>query len=238
MHKCSWLAVFVAICILFHCHKTLASDSLYQKTPVAVLVQLRSEHNRIQALTDAKNYDGLAQVKKDAVGVQKAMTNDFTDNFDFCPVYYYMDTNLTLVLQKKFDGVLMNADGLPAKKIAISESDNKYLIVFYGYPVEQSRRKEEVAEEHGHADSGEPMGEGLIINNSQFHQVSFLYKFGYENLLFRIFHNRRYFYISKKFDMEYFPFAHALNTKLYEGNEKIRIKHFNGMTDNAPGEKK
>ena len=238
MHKSSSIIIHVAVCTFFIFSKTFASDSLYQKTPIAVLVQLRSEHNRIQSLTESKNFGMVEQVQKDAVGVQRAMINDFTDNFDYCPVYYYMDTNLNLVIQKKFEGVLFNADGSPANKIVINDSDTKYLIVFYGYPEEQSRRTKEVANEHGHYDSGEPMGEGLIINNSKFHQVSFLYKFGYENLLFRLFHNRRYFYVSKKFDMEYFPFAHALNSRLLAGNEKIRIKHFNGMTDNVPADKK
>ncbi len=209
-----------------------ASDLYAQTLPEAVLVQLRSEHNRIQALTKDGRYKEVAIVKKDALGVANAMISDFQNHFSFCPVYYYMDTNLDLVKQKKFDGILMNADGTPAKNLIINETSKKYFIVYYGYAIEQSKAHKIVTDpEKYQTNSGTPRGKGLIINNGNFYQVAYLYKFDYENFSFKVFRNRKYYYISRHYDMEYFPFAKEFNNNLVERKNKVHISHVNPIFD-------
>ena len=255
---------------------TQAVDTSY-KFPKAILVQLRSEHNRIEALTKARRYKELELVEEDAAKIRKKEIADFKDHLAFCPVYYYVDTNADLITNKKFSGILFNADSTLATNTGLTEASKDYLVVYYGYPNYQSRASDSIKdnpdnynynsgeildrgtnnyliEEYGYPAYGtkigdslskrkrdddgfgaqEPFGKGLIIDNHRMQQVSLLYKFGYENVLFRAKkENRKYIYVSKHFDMEYFPFAEELDTKLVTLNQrkkKIRITHYPGAS--------
>ena len=233
------------------------ADSLI-KFPSVVLVQLRSEHNRIEALKKARKYREADIVQTDAGVIRTKMIADFRDHITFCPVYFYADTNAELVKQKKFDGILFNADSTPVKNLIINDSSRDYFIVYYGYPNYQSRARDtafvtELRTENNVEDAlgrgvimndmsrkeypeetDEIYGKGLVINNYRFQQVSFLYKFGYDNVLFKMKRsNRKYVYVSKRFDMEYFPFAERLDLDLFhlqaQLRKKIRIKRYVGQ---------
>jgi hypothetical protein len=94
------------------------TDKKKDKFPDAVLVQLRTEHNRSEALKKANRYHDLKELEKDALGERSKMILDFEKNFHYCPVYYFMDTNLDLVKKEIFDSILLNADGTLAKNAA------------------------------------------------------------------------------------------------------------------------
>lgn len=239
-------------------------DTVANNFPKAVLVQLRSEHNKVAALIKARRYKDLEKLKTDAVNVQNAMINDFQDHFTDCPVYYYIDTNAPLIQKKIFDGILLNADLTPAKHLPISDTSSDYLVAFYGYPVVQSAYTEVVTDSvtdsaqyiHRAKDpfniasmsnisgpgeympnprdplnnanepntsgpevymhsAGEPFGIGLVILNSNFLQVNYFYKLGYQAMFLRRRSKKdKYHYSSKRYDMEYFPFAEMFNEKL------------------------
>ncbi len=260
---------------------TKAVDTSY-KFPKAILVQLRSEHNRIAALAEAHRNRELEMVKEDASRIMQKEIADFKDHITYCPVYFYIDTNLYLVKNRKFSGVLFNADSTPASNTGLNDTSKDYLIVYYGYPAYQSRVTDSLTDNPRNAnlnrgddktnyrtrepldrantnylietygypvhptnmkdsinnkdDIGygekEPFGKGLIINNCRFQQVSFLYKFGYDEVLFKMRkENRKYIYISKHFDMEYFPFAEKFNIGLENIHEKMKIRHYQGEGD-------
>jgi hypothetical protein len=217
-----------------------AIDTLDEKKPIAVLVQLRSEHNMIAAMTRDRRYKQLNEAIHDAIAVRTAMINDFKDRFDDCPVYYYLDTNAYLVKEKKFAGILLDTNLKPAKSIIIDSTTTNYLIAYYGYPVEGSIREGEnidsSATKHSFDYYGYPlrdpinevdnknkvpttayipvMGKGLIILNSDFKQVNYYLKREYDNLFIWMHSKRKYYYFSKKFDIEYYPFAsHFSNSK-------------------------
>ena len=191
-------------------------DTSAGKFPRVLLVQLSSEHNRLVYLQQKKRYKDLEIATNDAKNVSDRMILDFKDNFKYCKVYYYVDTNLDHIKQRDFDGVLLNADRTVATEIVINDTSKDYLIVYYGYPTEQSKEEDVVTDaDRYRSNNGHPMGRGLIINNYLFQQVSFLYKFGYENVAIRsVKANRPYIYVSKKWEMEYFPFAALLNQHL------------------------
>jgi len=208
-----------------HC---FATDKNARKPPRAVLVQLRSEQNRINAMKRAHDNKGLRQVEADAAGVASAMKADFTDHLNYCPVYYFEDTNLDLIKSHHFNGVLLNADGTPAKTLSVDESTDDYLIVYYGHPVMQ-QRGHPVAQE---ADPNErttdqPSGIGLIVNNAQYQQITFFYRLGLDYLWKRKRQKAygKYAYESKRFEMEYYPFAAKLNDYLRAGQKDIPISH-------------
>lgn len=190
-------------------------DTSVDKFPKAILVQLRSEHNRMAALSNGKRQKELEILKNDAVNVTSKMIADFKDHFNFCPVYYYMDTNLDLIKNRVFKGVLFNADSTPANDLVISDTSKDYLIVFYGYPTAQSRTKSIITDSTKYRyNSGEPIGKGLVINNYKFQQVSYIANPEYQNSLFRTKINKKYKYLSNHFDIEYFPHAEAFNKNL------------------------
>ena len=251
------------------------------KFPRAILVQLSSEQNRINALTKARRIKELLTIKADAANIITKTIADFDAHLNFCPVYYYIDTNIDLIKNRQFSGVLFTVDGKPATNTGLSDTSRDYLIAYYGYPNYQSRLDDTETnpqkysyssnEPHGreminyldenyyriknygcpdpsytsgNRDAsgankeymyGQHFGRGLVINNCRFQQVSFLYKFGYDNVLFsRKRENRQYIYKSKRFDLEYFPFAEKLNAALFGlhekiKNKKIRINHYGGQ---------
>jgi len=254
MLRTCFQAIIIALSILIiaktsYAQDTLshAGDTLKARSPKVLLVQLRSEHNRMAALIKQRRYKEIEGLKADAMNVTTRMIADFHDNFNYCPVYYYMDTNLDLIKNRVFQGVLLHEDGTPAENVTIPDTD--YLIAFYGYPTSQSRISGVVKDStyrivysdttdivRGIMDtmtydynSGEPIGKGLIINNYKYKQVSFLYKFDYENLAFKLRRaNKKYIYNSKRYEIEYYPFAALLNMKLIDRDKKIRISHYRG----------
>ncbi len=182
--------------------------------PKAILVQLRSEQSRIQYFTSRHDQKRTEQVIKDAETVRKVMTNDFKDRFTFCPVYFFIDTNAKLVTAQKFDGVLFNADGSPAKSLAISQGDTDYFIVYYGYPENEKTELKVMPGATYKYGSGNVMGKGLMFLNYNYEQRDYYYVIhNFRPLLYR-FLNHNYEYYSKKFDMEYRPFAVRYNEDL------------------------
>lgn len=207
----AWLlSVLVLVC----CSATaVAQESKY---PRAVLVQLRAERNRINAMTTRKMYKQADEVKEEATIIMKLMIADFTKNFRYCPVYYYMDTNLQKVLDRNFQGVLLNADLSAAPNVILNANDTDYMIVFYGKPVAQGARQKIVTQKERYEASGvEPSGTGLIINNYKMQQLHYFYKLGYQDMwMNKKKMQKKNFYESDKYDMEYFPFAASFNDLL------------------------
>lgn len=225
-----YATIVAALCMISS--MIYAQNSNDGKLPSAILVQLKSEKNKIVAMTKAKDYKNLALVKKDAFRIQKATINDFKDHITYCPVYYYMDTNAEKVIAGDFGGVLFTADSSPVLASAAGLQDKKYIIVFYGYPVTQSHRKKVVPDSIAKLPQTEaPYGKGLVINNSKMEQISYLYKFDYENYLFKKPKSRKYIAVSKVFDMEYFPTASVLDMKLHKNQNRITINSLINVTD-------
>ena len=201
---------------------------------MALLVELRSEHNRIAALTRDKRYRELNELVSDAISVRTALITDFNENFDWCPVYYFIDTNSDLVEKKQFTGILLDSTGKPMDNIQLNSTSTNYLVAYYGYPVKQAKTQEVVTDKYkttseegalGVKVMDDPMGRGLIIMDDQFRQVNYFYKLGYDNLFVNHRIDKRYYFNSKRFDMEYYPFAGLFNKIKLDryGNHRIPI---------------
>jgi hypothetical protein len=202
---------------------SFAADSTHIK---AVLVQLRSEHRRFEALSHDRQYKDLEILKQDAAAVRAAMIADFTDNFWLCPVYFYMDTDADHIIRKEFDGVLLNADGTKVADPIINKNSTDYYIAYYGTAVEQAKYHDvEKDRDRYNSGQGVPLGRGLVIVNDKFEQVNYFYTMGYDHFFeggkTRL--NHKYYYCSKKFEMEYYPFASLFAQKKFEryGNHRV-----------------
>ena len=214
---------------LFAHAQTDSSSSYSFRFPSAVFIQLNTEQNRIKALENNKRYKEVEIVKRDAAIISSKMIADFKDNFHYCPVYYYADTNFEQIKAGKLTGFLVKDDGTIVGDY-IKDIGQDYLIAYYGYPVYQSN-KTKVVEKSYDMDTGRlfiPYGKGLIIHNSHMEQVSYLYKVGYDHFFFSLKKsNRKYIYESKKYDMEYLPFAKHFNDRLIKDDKNhIDISHY------------
>ncbi len=219
--------IFFMILLAIH-PRCIAQDTSGLLYPTAILIQLNSEHNRIEALTKARDYKSLDEVKHDAAEVIKHFKTDFHDNFNYCTVYYYMDTNVEFIKKKMFDGILMDAESLPVKNPVINSKNEDYLIAFYGNPVSQSRTSKLQADTSLYSyDPQTPNGRGLVILNDKFLQLTYYYKLGIDELgLGGNKSIKKYSYHSMHFEIEYYPFAHLLNQNLQEKNNRRRL-HLN-----------
>ncbi len=121
---------------------------LYSKAqnPSAVLVMLKAETNRITALREYGDIARAAQATHDAKMIMDCTISDFADNFNYCPVYYFVDTNLPLVKNKNFDGVLFDKEKKVYKTSPIAEGDTSFLIVYYGVAIPEIVRTGNAAE--------------------------------------------------------------------------------------------
>lgn len=241
MNRVFFLPMTIAILLLAAPGNSNATDSVSKKRPWVVLVQLRSENNRITALTKARRYKEVEEVKKDAKEVASKMRMDFHDNFDYCSVYFFMDTNADLIKKKKFDGILQNENGevVPLPPILDTITEN-YLIVYYGYALSQPKYKKVLKDTSTYIedpkrsfiyekpgpwvknsskytyDPDPPNGKGLVILNSKFLQVNNFYLLGYDGLFFsgKKEELKTYSYQSKHFEIDYYPLAGLFNKTL------------------------
>ncbi len=201
-----------------------AGDSTSRQYPVAVLVELKTEQSRIAALTKDKRYAQLEELNNDIIGERDAMVRDFKDNFDYCPVYYFMDTDIEFITKKQFAGKLLDANLKAIPNNIINSESNDYVIVYFGYPAVQPHHQKIVKDSLKYlSNSGEPMGIGLIINNDKMQQISYLYSLGYHSA-FLSKREKKYAYLSKHFSIEYFPFAKEFNTKLKNRKNSQKMK--------------
>lgn len=202
-----------------------AEDTLKKEYPVAVLVQLRSEQNRVSAMKKARDTKSLQEVQNDANEVIRRIHLDFHNNFDYCPVYYYIDTNTDLIKAKKFDGILLNEDGSVVAHPIINSSSNDYVIAYYGYPLSQAKYQSKLTDSTRYSyDPQTPYGKGLVILNDSFQQLTYFYKLGYDEIMFgKPAELKRYYYRSKHFDIEYYPFARLFSKTMLDRYSRRRM---------------
>ena len=216
----SFLCALLAL-VLLHAAPAWAGDSTAHNFPATILVQLPTETNRIQTL-EKNGYHAKAEIaRQDGAKERKAMINDFKDHFTYCSVYYYMDTNSAAIMNKQFAGKLMDADGSVVQNPAIG-AGNDYYIVYYGFPLKQDKVMKPQNDSTG---ISEEFGRGLIICNHNLQQLSYFYKLGYNDAFIKLLSERKYYYYSQTFDLEYYPYAKLLNKRLLKDPYHIPIMH-------------
>ena len=173
----------------------LTGASLYAQQVKAILVELNSEKNRVQYLKrEGKTADAII-VLSEARKIRQMEILDFTNNFSYCPVYYFIDTNYSLIKEKQFAGVLLDTDGVTfVTSPLIKASDNNYLVVHYGYSdpnaISNSTRK------------------GLAVYNDMLQQIYFIVAHPVDDA------GKKSAYSSTKYDMDYLPVAEHFSDKM------------------------
>ncbi len=161
--------------------------------PKAIVVVLSSQQNKITHY-EAKGEGGNANmIRKEAEQVMLCTNNDFTDNFSVYPVYYVIDTNLTLLRAKKFQGILLDKDRnvINGKKL---DTTDFYMIVRYIY-------------------KGENVTSEMMIWGPNFEKVKKYPESLAENVLKDRNLSERYNFTSKNFNISYKACAGVLEDK-------------------------
>lgn len=213
LYKMKYLAALLFSCGLCNT-PALAQNNAME--PRYVLVQLCSENNRIEALTKARRYKELEEVKKDARGAMRATIKDFKDHFTYCPVYFFVDTNVEKIRARQFDGILFDTGKRLVTGIDLTPESKDYLIAYFGTPVAQPASTAVVTDGNAYYSNsgGEPSGKGLVICNYKFQQVKYFYRLGLSTLTIDKERNKGYYYFSKHFNIEYFPLVSKLSRKI------------------------
>jgi len=183
--------------IFFSLIMFLANTPLYPQSVKAVLVQINSEQNRIGYLQKSGKNKEAENVTREAIAMTKIMVSDFNDNFVYCPVYYFVDTNIQQIKKQNFKGVLLNANGTIVENSILDPNDSDYVIITYGFPDENTSIRQT---------------KGLVIYTDKFTQSYFFSKPDQYDV------RRKYRYRSDKYDIEYYPSAKQLDLYLRKMN--------------------
>jgi hypothetical protein len=192
-------------------------STVTKRFPQAILVQINTEQSRIKALMRSNRIDEADQAKSDAGMASQAMISDFRRNFTFCPVYYYVDTNINRIKNKQFDGILLDS----SRNVVRNVTPENYLVCYYGSALTQFQDGRE-ANENGY-DAETRSVRGLVVLNEMFKQIAY-YR---QSVFFIFFSHDPNEYSSKRFDIEYIPLAEKFNADL-ESESKYRSKHKSG----------
>lgn len=183
--------------------------------PHYVLVQIGSESNRIKAMEKARAYKELEIVKKDAAGVKAAMMKDFREQFTYCPVYFYVDTNIELIKARKFDGILFDTADQLVTNVPLKPDSKDYLIAYWGMPTTQPHNMKVVKDSVSqYSKVGEPSGKGLIVCNYKLQQLTYFYQLGLFMFTLDKKKLKGRYYFSKRFNIEYVPMASQFNNSI------------------------
>lgn len=185
-----------------------------EKAPKAILVQLPTYQRRISYLQKAGDDAKLKQVKKDADSMQAKMVLDFSDNLNYCPVYFFYDQDIDKIRNRQFSGVLFNKSMQAVNNPVISANDSNYFIVQFGVVYVQDNGSSE-----GSMSAGQNVNSDkhrLQVYNSDFRQLKKPLPMGTNNVWARSKKEAdAYKYKSPRFDIYYNPYAAYFNAKLH-----------------------
>lgn len=182
--------------------------------PKAILVQLNTYPNKMKALKENGDRKMVYRLQIETDSVIKKMVADFTDNFTYCPVYYYIDTNATLIKNKQFEGIILDKDLRPLTKTPSLEG-TAYRIVLFGRNISpvQEHQTENKEDLYDATYTTYPTKPGLVVLYPDFKDVGYSHG-GFTHQKTRKLKQsfQSYVYISPEFsDVLYMPYARSLS---------------------------
>jgi hypothetical protein len=108
----------------------------WTKKPRALVVTLLTRGYQRESLRKYRPHL-LEEFETDVREVNKRIVKDFSQNFRYCPVYFIIDTNMSLLAQGKWAGILFDSTYRPITKAVIHPGDKDFFIAHYGSPTPQ-----------------------------------------------------------------------------------------------------
>jgi len=96
----------------------------------SLLVMLpTSNPSEINKLKSENNLEEINNINKELIDRNKKVMKEFRSYFNFCPVYFFMDTDAYQVVNKKFDNVFVNTN-LEVDPMIKTDSSNFFVASF------------------------------------------------------------------------------------------------------------
>ena len=185
-----------------------------EPAPGAILVQLPTYQRRIDYLQRPKDSAKLQQVKRDADSMQAKMVLDFSDNIDYCPVYFFYDSDIEKIKNKQLNGVLLNSNLRPVQPSSVTAIGKNYFIVLFGLVYEET-----TGESEGSLSAGQSVASSkqrLQVYDSDYQKVKKPLPSGTNNVWAKPKRDiSAYQYESPLFNIYYHPYAARFNAKLH-----------------------
>lgn len=100
-----------------------------EQAPKAVLVELFSGYKRLQrSQEDFTKAELISALTK----ANEKMILDFEDNFKYCPVYYFYDSNIVAIQNGRINEFLLDANGQKISNSVLEDGDTTFFILYYG----------------------------------------------------------------------------------------------------------
>ena len=126
----AWLLLFI---ILPGVSIAQSAKTNPKTPPSAVFVQIRTGANRLKYYREySAGEKKIEALKIDITKIMERTLSDFNTNFSFCPVYYFYDTNWHKVVERSFEGVLLDKELKPLQDVSAFAQDTTYFILNYG----------------------------------------------------------------------------------------------------------
>lgn len=183
--------------------------------PEILLVQLSTEQNRRTMLHRSTNPKLLEQLNRDMSTIYRVIRNDFRDHFTFCPVYYFLDTDLVAVRAGHYTNVILDSAG---HTVHPSVLDGKnVLIAVYGYAHHQMPPIGHIRDKDGAHSFDTRKGRRWVVYDTNMDQVAYTpVQTTTRGDKWRPGADKRWYYRSPRFDIEYHPCAADLAATLYD----------------------
>lgn len=107
-----------------------------EKPPKAMLIELLTRQSQRQFLENNRR-DLLPEFDRDVATVMQHTVTDWTENFSFCPVYFFMDTVADKIRDGAFAGLLLDSNMKPVVHPVISDGERNIYVGYYGSPIPQ-----------------------------------------------------------------------------------------------------
>lgn len=202
------ILAIVACCLMSVA--VLAQDALYP--PKAILIRLNTKTKAISHLKEkgltAKA--DLLKVENDTLNAR--LMRDWKDHFDYCPVYFFADTNLNRVLEGRLTQVVFDTAGHRISEAGVAQMAGQYYIAYLGTRAQDDF--EAVA-----ATPGSTQLPSLLVNDTHMkplgsYNLSSSMNGDLVSFLFPRRDESNYRFRSRYFNLDYFPVASKYQKKL------------------------
>jgi hypothetical protein len=100
-----------------------------EKPPKAVLVELFTAYKRLDRTQDSLTKPELMEALKK---FNQKMIMDFEDNFKYCPVYYFYDSNIVAIQNGQIRDFLLDEKGKKVEDAVIEDGDTTIFLLYFG----------------------------------------------------------------------------------------------------------
>ncbi|MCC6186985.1 MAG: hypothetical protein IT256_07530 [Chitinophagaceae bacterium] len=100
-----------------------------EPAPKAVLIEIFTGYKRLERTQDKLTKPELEMALQKAT---QKMILDFEDNFKYCPVYYFYDSNIVAIQNGEIQQYIMDKNGKSIDNPVVQDGDTTVLLLYYG----------------------------------------------------------------------------------------------------------